>query len=131
MTLFKRNFIAALRENDPETIPESCRSTFRTDGTGKRIKIPCGAGYRQGKNKRGVVIKPGDSAKEDEVGQMHSVPPCQHLKAGANKKAISVCPGDSTTEKNGQIMSRKKPKLESRRLSCLELLQKMRWLAEG
>ena len=122
MNLFERAFLEVLRED--------CPSTYRNDGTGKRIKIPCGAGYREGKNKSGVVIKAGDSAKEDETGQMHSVPPCNRLKAGSNKKAIPVCPGEATIEKNGQIMKRKKPKNESRRLSCLELLQRMKILAE-
>lgn len=124
MSIFERNFISLLEED--------CPVSYRTDGTGKRIKIPCGAGYRQGKNKRGVVIKPGDTAKEDEVGQMHSVPPCHHLKAGSNKKAIPVCPGESTSEKNGQIVvNRKKPKMESRKLSCLELLRLAKLWAEG
>jgi hypothetical protein len=116
MGIFERHFIRVLRED--------CPVTYRTDATGKRVKIPCGAGYRQGKNGLGVVIKAGDTAKEDETGQMHSVPPCQHLKAGSNKKAIPVCPGEPTYEKNGQIISRKKKvKTESRRLSCLGLLR--------
>jgi len=124
MGKFERNFMKVLLEED-------CPSTYRTDATGKRIKIPCGSGYRQGKNGRGVVIKAGDSAKEDATGQMHSVPPCQNLKSGSNKKAIPVCPGESTYEKNGQIMKRKKPTNESHRFSCWELLRRMQILANG
>jgi len=113
-------------------LKEDCPVTYRTDANGKRVKIPCGSSYRLGRNGHGTIIKAGDTAKEDELGQMHSVPPCQHLKAGTNKKAIPVCPGEATTEKNGQIMSRKKKiQNESRRLSCWELLHRTKFLAEG
>jgi hypothetical protein len=122
---FERNF--------RKILTDSCSTTYRIDGTGARIKIPCGAGYREGRNKMGVAILPGHSFKEDETGQMHSIPPCQRLKAGANKKAIPVCPGEPTYEKNGQIIRRKKEvKTESRRASSLELLSGLKkWAKSG
>ena len=125
MSRFERAFMELLREDAPVT--------YRTDGAGKRFKMPCGSPYRQGKNKRGAIIKPGHTAREDETGQMHSVlAPCERLKAGANKKAIPVCPGDSTTEKNGQIMKRpKKLRKESSKISFDELYDRMIYLRNG
>ena len=116
MTPFERNFRLCLNDAilEAESILEDCGpTTTRIDGTGKRVKLQCGDRFAQGKNKRGVAIKPGNTATEDATGQMHSVPPCQRLKAGSNKKAIPVCPGEPTTEINGQIQKRKKPKNES------------------
>ncbi len=132
MTLFERNFIAALREEDPETLQESCRSTFRTDKLGNRVEVPYGGTYHVGKNGRGKGIRKGNTAKEDSTGQVHDLKPGHVLKAGSNGKGVSVCPTEATSEKKGQlVVNRKKTKMESRKLSCLELLQRMKFLAEG
>ena len=132
MTLYKRNFIAALRENDSEVLPESCRSTFRTDKLGNRVEVPYGGTYHVGRNGKGKGIRKGNTAKVDATGQVHDLKPGEVLKSGSNGKGVPICPGESTSQKKGQIVvNRKKPKLESSRLSCLTLLQRMKFLAEG
>ena len=118
MTKIERNFLKVLREN--------CPVSYRIDPvTKKPVKVPCGSHVRAGSNKRLAVIQPGDTPRQDETGQMHSVPPCQRLKAGANKKAIPVCSGEATTEKNGQITKRIKPKNESRSITLTQLFDRV------
>ena len=117
MSIFERNFRHLIRE-------DSCRSTFRNDKLGNRVEVPYGGTYAVGKNGRGKGIRKGNTAKEDATGQVHDVPPGHVLKTGSNGKGVVVCPSDSTSEKKGQIVvNRKKPKMESRKLSCLELLR--------
>lgn len=130
--LFARNFIAALREKDSDTLPESCRSTFRRDKLGNRVEVPYGGTYHVGKNGRGKGIRKGNTAKEDATGQVHDLKPGEVLKSGSNGKGVAVCPTDSTSQKKGQIViNGKKPKMESRQPSCLELLRRINFLAEG
>jgi hypothetical protein len=125
MSAFERNFRHAILEN-------SCRSTFRSDMLGNRVEVPYGGTYAVGKNGRGKGIRKGNTAKEDATGQVHDLPPGHVLKAGSNGKGVVICPGEPTSEKKGQIVvNRKKTKNESRRLSCLELLQRMKFLVEG
>lgn len=132
MNLYERRFIKALREDLSETQLESCRSTFRTDKLGNRVEVPHGGSYVVGKNGRGKGIRKGNTAKEDNTGQYHDIPPGHVLKTGSNGKGVVVCPGDYTSEKKGQVVvNRKKTKNESRKLSCLELLQRIKFLAEG
>lgn len=132
MCKFERNFIKVLREDIAKAQLESCRSTFRTDKTGKRVQVPYGGTYAVGKNGRGKGIRKGNTAKEDATGQVHDMPPGHVLKSGPNGKGVVACASDSTSIKNGQIkVNRKKTKNESRRLSCLELLKMTKLWAEG
>lgn len=129
MNKFERTFLRLLRE-DEEAL---CRYTFRTDKLGNRVEVPYGGHYEEGKNGRGVGIPKGHTAKEDNVGQKHDIPPGMVLKMGANGRGVVVCPNEPTSEKKGQIivLNRKKPKMESRRPSCLDLLRWTKLTAEG
>lgn len=125
MSIFERNF-------QETTMEESCRSTFRTDKLGNRVEVPYAGTYAVGKNGRGKGIRKGNTAKEDATGQVHDLAPGEVLKVGSNGSGTAICPGESTTEKKGQIVvNRKKIKTESRQLSCYELLQRMKFWAEG
>ena len=127
MHSFEQAFKKVVTEDE-----EKCRSSFRTDKLGNRVEVPYGGSYYAGKNGRGIGIRKGNTAKEDATGQAHELAPGQVLKVGSNGKGVPICPGESTSEKNGQIVvNRKKPKMESRRLSCLELLRWGKFLAEG
>lgn len=127
MNHFERVFLEVLREDE-----EPCRGTIRTDKLGNRVAIPYGGTMQTGKNGRGVAIPKGFTAKEDDTGQMHAIPPGKILKAGRDGRGIVICPGEPTSEKSGQIVvNRKKTKNESRRLSCLELLQRTKFLVVG
>ena len=123
MNPYERIFLIVLREE--------CRSTFRTDKLGNRVEVPYGGTYAVGKNGRGKGIRKGNTAKEDATGQVHDLAPGEVLKVGTNGKGVAFCPNESTSEKKGQIVvNRKKPKTESRKLSCLELLRWGKFLAE-
>jgi hypothetical protein len=134
MSNFERAFLKVLRE-DMELLGEDeepCRGTIRTDKLGNRVAIPYGGTMQTGSNGRGVPIPKGFTATEDDVGQMHAIPPGKILKIGRNGHGVVICPGESTSEKSGQIViNHKKTKNESRRLSCLELLQRTKFLVEG
>jgi hypothetical protein len=130
MTKFERTFLQIIREDDSqEDNEELCRSTYRTDKLGNRVEVPYGGTYAVGKNGRGKGIRKGNTAKEDATGQVHELEPGQVLKTGSNGSGVAICPGESTSEKKGQIVvNRKKPKMESRKLSCLEMLKWGRFL---
>jgi hypothetical protein len=133
MKIFERNFLKALREDaSQEDSEELCRSTFRTDKLGNRVEVPYGGSYVVGRNGRGKGIRKGNTAKEDATGQVHELEPGQVLKTGSNGSGVAICPGESTSEKKGQIVvNRKKTQIESRRLSCLLLPQRKKFLGEG
>jgi hypothetical protein len=119
MTLMER-FKKCLLEEDEEP----CGSMVRVDKLGNRVVIPYGGTLQSGKNGRGVAIPKGFTAKEDHVGQMHAIPPGKVLKIGTNGSGVVVCPRESTSEKRGQIVvNRRNPKNESRKPSCLDLLE--------
>jgi len=124
--------MASFEECFRKVLKESCRSTFRLDRLKNRVEVPYGGSYRVGKDGKGIGIPKGYTALEDDTGRIHAIPPGHILKKGANGKGLPVCPSEPTSQKNGQIVvNRRKPKLESRNPSCLELLQMSKWMAEN
>lgn len=125
-----RKFLKALHEEEDDE--ELCRPTFRTDKLGNRIAIPFAGTYREGKNGSGVAIPKSHTAREDNLGQMHAIPPGHILRISSTGRGTVVCPTQSTSEKNGQIVvNHQKPKTESRKLACWELVRMTKFLAES
>jgi len=71
---------------------------FRTDSTGKKVKIPMGYSYRQGDDGVGIAVPPGEQVKADRRGRLHAVPKGCLFKIGKNGKGLVVAPGEVTHE---------------------------------
>ena len=122
---FERHFIQALRED--------YGYTYRKDKRGRTVKIAPGYTYRENPmDGTGIAVGPCDSVQTDKRGAIFAVPKGYELKISKDGSGVVVARGTPTTEKNGKIVvPKKKPKTESSRPSCLELLRRMKLLAEG
>jgi hypothetical protein len=70
-----------------------------------------------------VAIPKGFTAREDDVGQMHAIPPGKILKIGKNGSEIADCPAENASENKFIItFDRRDSKKEPRGLPCLKLL---------
>ena len=97
--LYEKIFLRILREEE---------SLMRTDKRGRKIKVPLGDTFQQGKNGRGIAVSPGSRAEADDTGQLVELAPGSSLKIGDDGRGVEVAPGETVTKNpNGSLKVRR------------------------
>jgi hypothetical protein len=71
--LYEKIFLRILREEE---------SLIRTDRRGRKIKVPLGDTFQQGKNGRGIAVSPGSRVEADDTGQLVELAPGSSFTVG-------------------------------------------------
>jgi hypothetical protein len=116
-SLYERRFLRILKEKS---------ITTRTDKTGRKVKVPQGHTFQQGKNGKGIAVPLGSRTEEDNTGQLVAIPPGFSMKMGDDGKGVRVGPGEAVTkEPNGRLKVRRPTPELGGTISQMDLLRKL------